>query len=124
MPFGNSRPLALLIAVPYVLSCEVIFFRKKRYFVKLKNRVAAVFIFHEKPDVLLISSLAVAPEFRRFGIASSILSFAAKVAKGLSKKHLELSVLKKNFPAQRLYSKFGFSQKKNRRISLILTKRI
>lgn len=27
MPFRNSRFLPLLIAVPYILACEVIFFR-------------------------------------------------------------------------------------------------
>ena len=59
--FGNPRPLAPLVAVPYVLLCEIIFFRGKRFFVKLKERVVGILVVREKTEALYISSLAVAP---------------------------------------------------------------
>jgi ribosomal protein S18 acetylase RimI-like enzyme len=83
MPFGNSRFPPLLIAVPYILACEGIFFRNQRYFVKLRDRVFGLLILNEKPSALCISSLAVAPEFRRLGIASYILSYAERAAEML-----------------------------------------
>ena len=122
MTFGNSRLLASLIIVPYILSCEAIFLRRRRYFAKLKNHVVGVLILHEKPDALHISSLAVAPEYRRHGIAKQILNFSARIAKKSGKRWLELTVLKKNTPARRLYEKSGFVKKKERRWSLVLQK--
>lgn len=124
MPLGNSKFLVLLMAVPYILSCEVMFFRRKRFFLKLGNYVAGVFVLNEKPSGLRISSLAVAPELRRFGIASCILSYADRMAKILGKEYLELSVFKKNLPARRLYRKFGFSQKEERKETFILAKKV
>jgi len=41
MPFANFR-LAPLVAVPYVLAAEVIFFRNRRFFVKLRDRIVAL----------------------------------------------------------------------------------
>lgn len=123
MPFGNSEFLPLLIAVPYILACEVIFFGNQRFFVKLRNSVVGLLILNEKPSALRISNLAVAPEFRRLEIASCILSYAYRVAEMLDKDYLELSVLKKNLPARTLYSRFGSSQKEERR-SFILVRKV
>jgi ribosomal protein S18 acetylase RimI-like enzyme len=114
-PFGNPRLLASLIIVPYILSCEPILLRKRRYFAKMKNRVVGVLILHEKPDALHISSLAVASEYRRHGIAEQILNFSVKIARNRGKRWLELTVFKKNTPARRLYEKSGFVKKKERR---------
>jgi GNAT superfamily N-acetyltransferase len=124
MPFGNSRFLPLLIPVPYILACEVISFRNQRFFVKLRNRVVGLLILNEKPDALRISSLAVAPEFRRLGIASYILSYAERIAEMLDKEFLELSVLKKNLPSRTLYRNSGFSQKEERKRSFILVRKV
>ena len=124
MTFGNTRLLASLIIVPYILSCEPIFLRRRRYFAKLKNRVVGVLILHEKPDALHISSLAVAPEYRRHGIAEQILNFSEKIAKRRGKRWLELTVLRKNNPARQLYEKSGFVKKKERRWSLVLQKEV
>jgi ribosomal protein S18 acetylase RimI-like enzyme len=66
--------------------------------------------------------LAVAPEYRRLGIAKQILNFSAKIAKKRGKRWLELTVLKKNTPARRLYEKSGFVKKKERRWSLVMQK--
>lgn len=35
--FGNSGSLSVLIAVPYILGCELAFLRDERYFVRLKK---------------------------------------------------------------------------------------
>lgn len=122
--FGNSRPLALLTAVPYILGCELVFFRKERFFVKLKEQVIGIFVLREQCDVLFVSSLAVAPEYRRYGVATYILTHCAKLANELGKKWLELTVLKQNSPALRLYEKSGFVNKEDRKRSLVLKKRI
>lgn len=83
---------------------------------KLRNHVVGLLILNEKPSALQITSLAVAPEFRRLGIASYILSYAGGIAEKLDKEFIELSVLK-NFPAQRLYRKSGFLQKEGKEAS-------
>lgn len=124
MPFGNSKLQAFLIVAPYVLFCEAIFLRKRRYFVKLKDRVVGTLVFHEKSDALYIRSLAVAPEFRRLGVATYILNLVERSAKRIGKKSIELSVLKSNFPARRLYRKFGFAQKEEKKRSFVLAKRV
>jgi ribosomal protein S18 acetylase RimI-like enzyme len=122
--FGNPRLLVPIVAVPYVLSCEVIFLRRKRFFVKMRGSVAGIFIVREKGESLYINSLAVAPECRRFGLGRFMLDFAGKLAKRLGKKWLELSVLKANIPARRLYAKAGFSTFEERKRSLTLRKRV
>jgi ribosomal protein S18 acetylase RimI-like enzyme len=124
MPFEDSRFLPPLIAVPYVIVAELMFFRNQRFFVKLGNHVVGLLILNEKPNALYISSLAVAPGLRKLGIASYILSFTERVAKMLYKEYIELSVLKKNLPAQSLYRKFGFSLKEERKRSYILVKKV
>jgi ribosomal protein S18 acetylase RimI-like enzyme len=122
--FGSSRSLAPLAFLPYILSLELIFFRRKRYFVKLKQQAVGLFVLREKHDALYISSLAVAPEFRRFGIATYILSYAEKLARRLGKQRLELSVLKLNTAAQRVYRKFGFMKKEEKKWSYVLSRKI
>ena len=123
MPFRNFR-LVPLVAVPYILGAEMIFFRNRRFFVKLRGRLVGLLILSEETNVLRISSLAVAPEVRRLGIASWILKSAETMAKGLGEEYLELSVLKKNFAARSLYKKYGFSLKEERKRTLILAKRV
>ena len=121
--FGSPQLLSPLTVIPYILAMEVILFRSKRYFVKLKEQVVGMFVIREKPEALYINSLAVAPEYRRLGIATYILNYANKLAKQLGKKWLELSVLKVNIPALRLYMKVGFTEKKKKKLSLILKKK-
>lgn len=124
MPFGKSRLLASLIVVPYVVFCEVIFFRGRRYLMKLNEHAAGTLVVHEESDALYIRSLAVAPEFRRLGVATYILNCVETWAKKMGKKGVELSVLKSNFPAQKLYRKFGFLQKREKKRSFVLVKRV
>ena len=122
--FGNSAQLTLLICVPYVLGCELAFFRESRYFVKLKKQVVGVFVLREEPEALYVGSLGVAPEYREHGIATSILSHCTRVAKRLDKKWLELTVLKTNIPARQLYHRFGFLEKEKRKWSFVMRKSI
>jgi len=122
--FGSPRLLSHLAAVPYILALEIVFFRKKRFFVRLGECVVGMFVLREKSGALYVSSLAVAPEFRRFGVATYILNHAYKLAKQLNKGRLELGVSKVNAPALRLYKKFGFAKKEERKWSLVLTKKV
>jgi len=122
--FGSSKHLVLLIAVPYILACEVVFLRGRRFFVKLKDHVAGVFIVRSRAESLYVSSLAVAPQYRRLGLGMFILQFAENVAADAGRKWLELSVLKTNWPARRLYEKAGFKVFKEKQRSLTLRKRV
>jgi ribosomal protein S18 acetylase RimI-like enzyme len=120
--FGNSPQLAPLIAVPYVLGCELAFFRGKRYFVKLKRQVVGVFVLREESDALYVGSLGVAPEYRKHGVATFILTHCMRDAQRLGKKWLELTVLKTNVPARQLYQRFGFLEKEKRKWSFVMRK--
>jgi ribosomal protein S18 acetylase RimI-like enzyme len=123
MIIGESKLVTLLIAPPYIFGSELAFFRESRYFVKLDNQVAAVFVLREEPDAIYIASLAVAPKYRRHGLATCIVDFSAKVANRLGKKSVELTVLKKNTAARELYKKLGFLEKHERKRSLALRKK-
>lgn len=112
-----------LTIVPYVLTMEVILFRKKRFFVAVEKQVAGVFALHEEPDALNINNLAVALQFRKHGIATYAIDYADKQARVLDKKWLELSVLKNNAPALHLYRKLGFSKKKEKKQTFIMTRK-
>jgi len=122
--FGRNWLLALLIVIPYILALEVIHLRGKRFFVKLDGSVVGIFALGEKPETLYIISLAVAPEYRRCGIGTYMLTYTSKLAKRMGKKGLELSVLKTNTPALQLYEKLGFIKKEEKRWSFILRKKL
>jgi ribosomal protein S18 acetylase RimI-like enzyme len=124
MPFGNSPLLASLIVVPYLLIADVYFFKTARFFLILKGQVVGTLAVREENEALFISSLAVAPEYRRHGIAMYVLGYVSKLAARLNKKWVELSVLKTNVPAQRLYLEFGFTRHKEKKLSIILRKSI
>lgn len=94
------------------------------YFVKLEEQIVAVFTLTIKHESIFISSLAVSPAYRRLGIAFFTLAEVEKLCRRMNTKWLELSVLKRNVPARKLYEKFGFSTAKEKRWSYILTKRI
>jgi ribosomal protein S18 acetylase RimI-like enzyme len=112
------------VTVPYVLVAELIFFRAKRYFIRSGKTVTGVVTFREEPGSLFIGSLGVANECRRLGVATHALRYAERLAVQLDKRWLELSVLKGNAPAQRLYVKLGFSAVEEKRWSFIMRKRV
>jgi ribosomal protein S18 acetylase RimI-like enzyme len=68
--------------------------------------------------------LAVSPFYRKIGIATYILNYVAMMAGRLHKDALELSVVKANTPALRLYKKYGFRQEKEKRRSFILRRNL
>jgi ribosomal protein S18 acetylase RimI-like enzyme len=120
----ESHPLGLLVFIPYILFSEAYFFRQRRYFVTLGQRICGVFALQERDETLYIRNLAVSPFYRKIGVATYILNYTSLMAKQLQKNAIELSVLKANTPALRLYKKFGFRKKKERKRSFLLTKSI
>jgi len=120
----ESHPLGLFIIIPYVMFSEAYFFRRKKYFIILKQQKVGTLALQEKADTLYIINLAASPFYRKIGVATHILNFSAAVAKRLHKNSLELSVLKANTPALILYMKAGFIKKKERGRSFILTKNV
>jgi ribosomal protein S18 acetylase RimI-like enzyme len=124
LPFGNNWILARLVIVPYVLAAEFVFFRTKRFFVELGENVVGLIALRELPDCLFISSLGVSEEYRKFGIGTYLLTYSERVATRLGKKWLELSVLKTNSHARRLYARFGFAMKTEKNWSFVLRKTV
>ena len=122
-PMVSGLP-GLIAVIPYVVLSEVLFFKHWRYFIVLGHRVVGVLDLREEIRVLYIYILAVSPDYRRIGIATYALNQAEAIATKLRKEALELSVLKKNTPAPRLYKRHGYSIKEEKRRSFILRKQI
>jgi ribosomal protein S18 acetylase RimI-like enzyme len=124
-PFRIQKsPQGFFACIPYVAFSEIYFFRQMRFFVTLEDQVLGVLALQEKDEALYISVLAVSPFFRKTGVATYMLDYAAAIANKLDKAALELSVSKANAPALSLYLKYGFRKKKERRRSWILRKTI
>jgi ribosomal protein S18 acetylase RimI-like enzyme len=120
----EGGPFAMIFVIPYVAFSEIYFFRQWRNFIVLEQRVVGVLALSEETRTLYISSLAVSPDCRRIGAATYALNYAAAVARKLGKEALELTVLKKNIPAIRLYERQGYRVKEERRRSFVLRKEI
>jgi ribosomal protein S18 acetylase RimI-like enzyme len=120
----ESGPLSIFMVVPYVLFSEVYFLRQRRYFATVGKQIVGVLALEDRSDLLYISNLAVSPIYRQVGIATCFLSFAAQLARQLGRNNLELSVNKTNTPALRLYLKQGFSKKRERHRSYIMSKNL
>lgn len=121
-PFGRTKIFAILSVIPYTLIAEIIFFRTQRYFIMISENLAGVLAILSEEDTIFINTIGVRRTFRRQGIAHFALERVARLAVDQDKKRLELSVLKKNTPAQRLYSEFGFKRKSETIWSLVLQK--
>jgi GNAT superfamily N-acetyltransferase len=122
--FGNPRLLMPIIAIPYMLTLEIYNFRRKRYFIKLGEQIMALFVLKIRHGSTIVNSLAVSPEYRRLGIGLFILNKVENLCRRMNGEWLELTTLKSNAPAQRLYKKYGFTATAERKWSLILRKRI
>jgi len=59
-------------------------------------------------EVIIIHLLAVAPAYQGKGIARGMVSAAIETGKNNSIKAIRLDVLKKNLPAEKLYTSMGF----------------
>ena len=66
-------------------------------------------------DEIHINNLAVAPPYRRAGVASSLLTHTIGEGARLGAVRATLEVRRSNEPARRLYEQFGFSVKGIRR---------
>ncbi len=73
------------------------------------GRVAGFCSFWHVLDELHINNLAVLPEFRRAGIAASLLKRVLKEGAALGARRATLEVRRSNDPARLLYERFGFS---------------
>jgi ribosomal-protein-alanine N-acetyltransferase len=60
-------------------------------------------------DELHINNLAVLPDYRRAGIASTLLTHALTEGAGLGAQRATLEVRRSNEPARLLYERFGFT---------------
>ena len=118
----ESHPLSVFIIVPYIMFSEAYFFRQRRYFIIQKQQIVGLLTLQEKAKALYIVNLAVSPLHRKLGVATQALNYSAKTAQRLHKYALELSVLKANSPALKLYWKSGFRKKKEKRRSVVLRK--
>jgi ribosomal protein S18 acetylase RimI-like enzyme len=74
----------------------------------------------EHHESLFVASLGVAKEYRRLGIGTCILGYVEAIARRMGKRWLEVDVLSKNAPAQRLYTKYGFTFAQSERIHYIV----
>jgi len=92
------------------------------YYVKLETKTVGLLAIQEHHESLLVASLGVAKEYRRLGIGTCILGYTETIAKRMGKRRLETLVLRKNIPAQRLYTKFGFTLIKSERMHCIMSK--
>jgi len=126
IPIYLRKPmrLTLLMALPYMAETIIAHLREAHYFVRCGKHVIGIFVLREKPDTLYISSLAVNPLYRRLGIGTQILFYSERIAEKMNKHWLELSVLKTNIPALRLYIKRGFGRKEERRQTYVLRKNV
>jgi ribosomal protein S18 acetylase RimI-like enzyme len=118
----ENHPLGVFIIVPYIIFSEAYFFRQRRYFLIQKQQIVGLLTLQEKANALYIVNLAVSPSYRKLGVATQALNYSAKTAQRLHKYALELSVFKANSPALRLYWKYGFRKKKEKRLSIVLSK--
>jgi ribosomal protein S18 acetylase RimI-like enzyme len=100
-------PLSLMIHI--VKSRALTLLRLPCCFVKLKTKTVGVWAVQEHQQSLLVASLGVAKEYRRLGIGMCILGHIEAIANHIGKKQMKVDVLTKNIPAQRLYTKYGFT---------------
>jgi len=75
-----------------------------------------------RQDALIVHTMVVSRTKRKRGVGFFALLQAEKSAKQMKLPQLELEVLKRNVPAQRLYWKFGFRIYAKRRLTLVLRK--
>ena len=79
------------------------------------DRVIAYLCFRLIEDQMHIMNLAVHPGYRRRGVATFLLDYALRLAKGYGAKGAMLEVRPSNDAAIRLYNKMGFSVAGRRR---------
>lgn len=125
LPLTFPQLLFLLSLMLYIVKAHALaLLRLPCYFVKLETEIVGLMAVQEHRESLLVASLAVAKEYRRLGIGTCILCCTEKIAKHVGKRWLETFVLKKNLPAQRLYTKYGFTFTQSEKMHYIMKKEI
>jgi GNAT superfamily N-acetyltransferase len=115
-------PLSLTLHV--VKSRALTLLRLPCFFLRLDTRVVGLWAIQERQEGLVVASLGVAREYRRLGIGTCILRYVEAIARRLGKRWLETLVLTRNIPAQRIYSKYGFTFVQKGRTHCIMRKEI
>jgi len=115
-------PLSLMLHI--VKSHALALLMLPCYFVRLETKIVGLLATQERHEILLVASLGVAKEYRRLGIGTCILGYIETIAKRMNKRWLETLVLRKNIPAQRLYTKYGFRVIKSERGHCIMRKEV
>jgi GNAT superfamily N-acetyltransferase len=129
---GEARAGALVIKLPWPLcplsmmihvleSHALALLEVPCYYVNLGKKTVGLFAYQESHDVMRVASLAVRSQWRRLGIGGFLLKQIEQTARHMHKQWLEVAVLRKNSPATRLYTGFGFTFQKrsgNRRIMI------
>lgn len=109
LPLSLPWPLSPLSLMLHIAKTHALaLLRLPCYFVKIETKIVGLLAIQEHSESLLVASLGVAKELRQLGIGTCILSYIETIAKQMGKRWLEVDVWKKNIPAQRLYTKYGF----------------
>jgi ribosomal-protein-alanine N-acetyltransferase len=74
-----------------------------------RNKIVGFCSFWRVVDELHINNLAVAPDFRRAGVATALLERVLSDARSLGTASATLEVRRSNEAARELYQRFGFS---------------
>lgn len=82
------------------------------YTFKVKNQIIAYIGYWLLDDDIHITNLAVAPLFRKKGIASKLINFIIRKAKDIGVSQISLEVRITNQEAIKLYEKIGFARGK------------
>ena len=86
--------------------------RATYYTYKLEKQIIGYIGFWLLDDDIHITNLAVAPIFRKKGVASQLINFVMKEAKLISVSRVSLEVRMTNREAIKLYEKLGFNKGK------------
>jgi GNAT superfamily N-acetyltransferase len=121
LPLNLPWPLSPLSLILHIAKSRALALLKLPcYFVKLEKRIVGLLAIHEHHKSLLVASLGVAKGYRRLGIGTCILAHIETIARHMGKRWLEVDVLRKNIPAQRLYTKYGFTFIQSERMFFIM----
>jgi GNAT superfamily N-acetyltransferase len=115
-------PLSLTLHI--IKSHALALLRLPCYFVKLETKTVGLWAIQEHRESLFVASLGVAEEYRRLGIGTCILGYIEGIAKRMGKRWLEVDVLTKNIPAQRLYAKCGFAFTQSEKMLCTMGKKV
>ncbi|MEM4270592.1 MAG: GNAT family N-acetyltransferase [Candidatus Pacearchaeota archaeon] len=100
--YRGSQKIVQKYEKRYYTMCE------KAFVVEDKRKLIGYIAFNLRRDSLYIADLYIKKDYRRRGIATSLLKIVGRMHKKFKKKYLRVDVRKKDYPARKLYEKFGF----------------